>query len=146
MKTKIMHLLSGLTLMIFLIIAFGSDEEDVKEKDTKNKSESTDQVSKSKIEVNKNAILDNGEVSNTNVPIAISEKARDELIKAYVNDDNTLKGMLVINGQVFFGQNGNEVRVLDRNWTGEWYKIRIEEGSFFGKEGWVMSSYLKPKK
>jgi hypothetical protein len=75
------------------------------------------------------------------VPVAISKEAFDEWTKARVAKDKDGQVLLLASGKILTPQKGTKVLVID---TGMFMrKVRILEGEYKGRSGWVATEYIK---
>jgi hypothetical protein len=75
------------------------------------------------------------------VPVAIDQAAFDEFTKARVANDQEGMVQMIAQGYIFSVDKNTKVRVIDSQMFIR--KIRILEGNFQGKAGWVASEYIK---
>ena len=86
-----------------------------------------------------------GRLSNNGapkVPISIDEAAAKEWVKAEVANDQMGRAGLLMADRVFGVPNNTRVLVIDRTFSRS--QVRILEGEFAGRSGWVAYEWVKP--
>jgi hypothetical protein len=86
--------------------------------------------------------LDAGGVDVVIVPVDDAAEREYER-SSEASDDlgiSNLKGA----GKLLLVQNGTRVRVIGHRWMESKYELRILEGEFKGKSGWVRRAFLRP--
>ena len=78
--------------------------------------------------------------SSDTIPVAIDEKAFDELTKAAVAGDDIGFAQIFLEGRAFPISSGTKVKVIDQTMFRR--KIRILEGDKLGMSGWVDSELV----
>lgn len=81
--------------------------------------------------------------SNAPVPVATTQEAFHEFIKAAVADDDEGTGELVAAGRLFMVKQGTKVRKIDVGWLGSGDEVRILDGVRRGQKGFVNHQYIK---
>lgn len=78
-----------------------------------------------------------------NVAVAISESAMDEALDAAISNNNQRFNELVLSGKLLPVKNGTKVDILNAGMTRT--KVRISEGAFSGRTGYVQTEFVKVK-
>ena len=90
-------------------------------------------------------ILHNG-TSDPNIMVATTKSALDELTKACTRNDKYGVAEMFLAGKVFGPAQGVKVLVLDASgFVGSTRQIRILEGEYKGRKGWVPYEFVKSR-
>jgi len=73
--------------------------------------------------------------------VAVSEQAYDELTDVAVAEDIIGFSQMSLEGKLFLIEKNTRVLVIDRTFFRS--KVRILEGEYFGRSGWVSEEHVK---
>jgi len=73
--------------------------------------------------------------------VAVSEQALDELLDAFLAGDKIGYTQMMIAGRWFPVENNTKVLIIDRTFLRR--KVRILEGEYYGRSGWVPMEFVK---
>ncbi len=75
------------------------------------------------------------------IPVAITKDALDKMTRSFNVKDEIGFDNLFLSGQAFWTESGTKVLVIDMSFATR--KIRILEGSQYGRSGWVPYEWVK---
>lgn len=73
--------------------------------------------------------------------VAVNEQAYDELTDAAVAKDEMGFALMRLNGKLFLIEKKTKVLVINRTFFRS--KVRILEGEYLGRSGWVATEFVK---